>query len=143
MSYIGFTGSRTGMTDAQKVTMARLLAELRPKQVHHGDAIGSDADFHALARATSAVVVVHPPEDEKDRAFCTGDRTLPALPYLERNKAIVNACTVLIATPDSEKEQVRSGTWSTIRYAAREKKIMRVVMPNGEVLSDYILRSKN
>jgi len=131
MTYVGFTGSRSGMTPAQKDCVAQLLAELQPKQVRHGDALGSDADLHQLARATAAEVIIHPPEDSKDRANCVGDRVMPAKPYLVRNKDIVGACTVLIATPDSAKEKLRSGTWSTIRYARQSGRRVIVVLPDG------------
>jgi hypothetical protein len=133
MTYIGFTGARTGMTQPQKNTVARLLAELQPKQARHGDAVGSDADFHELARGTDARVIIHPPEDAKDRANCAGDKILPPKPYLDRNKDIVNACTVLIATPDSPQEKVRSGTWSTVRYGRKAGRRVIVVLPDGTI----------
>ena len=40
------------------------------------------------------------------------------MPYLERNKNIVNAVDFIIAAPDGP-EKVRSGTWSTVRYAKK------------------------
>lgn len=133
MTYLGFTGSRAGMTPAQKATVTRLLTELQPKQAHHGDCMGSDADFHELVRATSATVILHPPDDPKDRANCTGDKVLAVKPYLARNKDIVNSCVVLIAAPDSDVEKVRSGTWSTVRYGRKERKRVLVVVPDGTV----------
>ena len=42
-----------------------------------------------------------------------------------RNKDIVNSCDILIACPENDKEVIRSGTWSTIRYA---KKINKTVL---------------
>lgn len=134
MTYIGFTGSRTGMTDAQKEAVRRLLNELQPKQARHGDCLGSDADFHTLARETQATVIIHPPTDAKDRAYCEGDKLLPEKPYLDRNKDIVNGCTVLIATPDSATEKARSGTWSTIRHARKEGRRVCVVAPDGTLI---------
>ena len=131
MSYIGFTGSRSGMTGAQKATVARLLVELEPKHARHGDCVGSDADFHTLARETHAKIIIHPPDDDKDRAGCIGDQILPEKPYLTRNKDIVDNCTVLIATPDSAQEKQRSGTWSTIRYGRKVGRRVIVVAPDG------------
>ena len=37
--------------------------------------------------------------------------------YLDRNKDIVNNCDLLIAAPKENTEVLRSGTWSTVRYA--------------------------
>lgn len=134
MSYVGFTGSRAGMSAAQKDTVRRLLVELQPKRAHHGDCVGSDADFHALVRETQAMVVIHPPSNPKDRAYCQGDKLLPEKEYLTRNKDIVASCSMLIATPDSDTEKMRSGTWSTIRHARKEGKRVIVVPPGGSVM---------
>ena len=43
---LAFTGTRQGMTAAQRRRCATLLRELMPEEVHHGDAIGADAEFH-------------------------------------------------------------------------------------------------
>ena len=53
-------------------------------------------------------------------------------PYLERNKDIVDETGLLIATPKGE-EIVRSGTWSTIRYARKNHKKIIIIMPNGNL----------
>jgi hypothetical protein len=131
MSYIGFTGTREGMTDEQKATVSRLLTELEPKHARHGDCVGSDADFHALVRETKAKVIIHPPDKDADRAGCIGDQILPEKPYLTRNRDIVDNCTVLIATPDGAQEKQRSGTWSTIRYGRKVGRRVIVVAPDG------------
>jgi hypothetical protein len=53
---------------------------------------------------------------------------MPVEPYLERNKRIVDNVTLLIATPKEFHHTLRSGTWSTIRYAWK-KKIDVVIIP--------------
>ena len=133
MTYLGFTGSRCGMTEAQKSTVAALLLELAPRQARHGDAVGSDAQFHAMVRTTPAVVIVHPANEPRYRANCAADKELPEKPPLARNKDIVDNCTVLIATPDSAVEKLRSGTWSTIRYARKQGRRVLIVTPDGSV----------
>lgn len=135
MHYIGFTGSRSGMSDAQRETVTRLLRDAAPKIIRHGDAIGSDEQFHVLARMTEAKIVVHPCNLTDQRAYCQADEVKEAKAPLARNKDIVDNSTVVIATPDRADEQVRSGTWSTIRYARKEGKIVHVVTPDGSVLS--------
>jgi hypothetical protein len=67
---VGFTGTRRGMTDAQKDTVRGLLVRLRPAECHHGYRVGADAEFHALAEETGALLVIHPPADDSQRAFC-------------------------------------------------------------------------
>jgi hypothetical protein len=114
---VGFTGSSKGMTHFQKKRLAALLEELRPELARHGDCVGADAEFHAAATALGLRVCIHPPENEGMRAFCQGDTVLPAKASLERNKDIVDMSDLLIAAPKSATEELRSGTWATIRHA--------------------------
>jgi len=62
MSGVGFTGTRAGMTSEQRTTVNRLLRELAPIWAHHGDCIGSDDQFHDLAKLAGAKIMLHPPE---------------------------------------------------------------------------------
>ena len=129
---IGFTGTREGMTKRQKKELERLLVEfLRggASEFHHGDCVGADEEAHTIASALGYKVVVHPPERAILRAFCAGDVILPKKGYLQRNKDIVDSTDVLIAAPKSGTEVLRSGTWSTIRYARRKGKQVIVLEP--------------
>lgn len=131
----GFTGSRDGLSPAQTVFFAQLFAQPFSVLVSHGDCLGSDADAHELARSTGLYVWIHPPENSSLRAFCSGALIVEhPLPYLERNQNIVNTNLLLLAAPSSEDEVIRSGTWSTVRYAKRQGKAVLVVTPSGRVL---------
>lgn len=132
---VGFTGSRRGMTQAQKDSLAEFMCELKPHttQFHHGDCIGADAEAHALALRHRLSIYIHPPSDAKHRAFCIGNE-FPALPYLHRNRKIVDACELLIAAPPSEDEAPRSGTWSTVRYARYINRQVLLIFPTGNML---------
>ena len=126
----GFTGSRRGMTGKQKQVVKDLLGGA--SEFHHGDCVGSDEQAHDIARNIGLSVVIHPPSDDSLRAWCDGDVILQPKNYLERNKNIVNSTDFLIATPSEESgEQLRSGTWATIRYARKFKKKIFVVRPSG------------
>jgi predicted Rossmann fold nucleotide-binding protein DprA/Smf involved in DNA uptake len=61
------------------------------------------------------------------------DRIYVPRPYLVRNRDIVDVCNLLLATPGGTVEQLRSGTWATIRYARRIGRPVWIVFPNGEV----------
>lgn len=130
---IGFTGTRRGMTHEQRSIVMTLLK--KAKEAHHGDCIGADEQFHDLCRILSVPVVVHPPEDERLRAFCPNPaRIEPPRPYLVRDRIIVDRCDLLIATPKEGYEpapQRGQGTWSTVRYARRSGQRFRVVWPEG------------
>jgi hypothetical protein len=132
---IGFTGTQKGMTQKQKDSFYTLLKKLEQYSkdndiwLHHGDCIGADADavhiveqLHAEFICSPFVVHQHPPINDSKRAFTNYDYKSAEKPYLERNKDIVQASTLLIATPAEPTEQLRSGTWSTIRHARRWQK---------------------
>lgn len=132
--HIGFTGAREGMSDHQKSALTYFLSGIKkPCFFHHGDCLGSDYTAHAIALKRGFQVVLHPPDNTKMRAFASGAfSTLPPKDYLERNGDIVRACDRLYATPSGEeKEQPRSGTWATIRLAARAKIPVTIIYPNG------------
>jgi hypothetical protein len=132
---VGFTGTRAGMTPQQKNHIKELLSTENVVEAHHGDCIGADEQFHSLCRGLGIPVVLHPPSDPKLRAYCDGAiRSEKARPYLDRNKDIVRASSLLIASPKEPTPQVRSGTWSTIRYARTRGSRHKVIMPNGEEL---------
>lgn len=95
-----------------------LLKHPEIEEVHHGDCIGVDQIFQIYANIGGVKTIAHPPSIDRFRAFTKSDVILPPKPYLERNKDIVNACDFLIAAPDGP-ERVRSGTWSTVRYAKK------------------------
>ena len=123
---VGFTGTQHGMSPLQHRKLAAILRGLDVSEFHHGDCIGSDAEAHAIAQSLGIRMVVHPPENDAKRAFVTlsrgtaqrhADDIRVPRPYLKRNHDIVSACKLLIAAPKQHREQRRSGTWATIRFA--------------------------
>lgn len=127
---VGFTGTRHGMTDAQKATVKELLIyDDGVIEAHHGDCVGADGDFHDIVHGM-VPVIIHPPKDPKLRAWCDGD-VLPEKPYLQRNRDIVGACDWLIATPAEAEEQWLGGTWYTIHHAQRNGRVVTIVWPDG------------
>lgn len=136
---IGFTGSRKGMTEDQQEAIRLQLSELIEEhpdeelQAHHGDAIGSDAQFHAACQRLKLPVVIHPSTDQKERAFCEGAKvTNEPVEFAEQTSALVNLCQILLAAPDGFKERWRgSGTWMTIRAARKSGMTIVICYPNG------------
>jgi hypothetical protein len=126
--HIGFTGTRDGMTAAQMETFQRFIVSCDDDIVfHHGDCVGADYEAHKIFTCLrpEAKVVVHPPTLSVLRAHCTG-QVLPAKSFLDRNKDIVDACSMLIAAPKGP-EVMRSGTWSTIRYARKKHTPIKIL----------------
>jgi hypothetical protein len=108
--------------------------EINATDAHHGDCIGADADFHALCLDLGLRVHIHPPVNDKKRAFCQGAASM-AEPkdYLQRNHNIVDASCLLIAAPSGTSELRRSGEWATIRYARKLGRTIWFVFPDGSV----------
>jgi hypothetical protein len=134
MASIGFTGTQLGMTDAQKASLRRLL-DGGGGELHHGDCIGADAEAHDIADECGYAIIIHPPSNHSKRAWREVPRHMmrPEKPYLDRNRDIVHATTSLIAAPAEPEEQARSGTWSTIRFAKKQGKLVFVILPDGTV----------
>lgn len=139
---IGVTATRKGLTKRQLASCWDLLGSLSLKTLHHGDCIGGDAQFHRLAHFAKAKrIVIHPPSVDIYRAWCKQetDETvvdiLTPLPYLVRDKNIVRASEVMIGCPKGFKEEIRSGTWATLRFASKISKPRYIVYPDGTVLS--------
>lgn len=130
---VGMTGNRTGISDSAQMKLFEFLDANKVIEVHHGDCIGADAVFHDICVDRKIMVVIHPPDVDELRAFRTGDISLPPKKYLARNHNIVKKTDVLIAFPSVKKEVLRSGTWSTIRYAKKINKKVLIIYPDGEI----------
>lgn len=138
---LGFTGTRVGMTDAQRQRVRALLYELRPTALHHGMCVGADADMHQLMRDYDPLIHIkgwpgvsagaNPDDDHALRAKVEVDSMHEPLTHFARNRCIVNACSFLIATPREYQEQLRGGTWYTIHFARRSARARCIVLPNG------------
>ena len=150
MTHIGFTGTQRGMTRRQYIAVRDFLTRgvyaTLPHQrfyAHHGDCVGADAQFHAIARGFGddcAGIVIHPCDITAKRARCVAippyDVVRPVKKPLDRNRDIVAESDVLIATPKEDHMQIRSGTWTTVRYALEAAKPVAVVLPSGAVVYD-------
>lgn len=130
MTRVGFTGTRAGMTPTQAAGLRSILELEGVSEFHHGDCIGADAEADAIARELGVPVIVHPPADPKARAFCGLPwEARPPKPYIRRNHDIVMETEVLVAAPRTIDEELRSGTWATIRYALRFGRPVRMLHP--------------
>lgn len=128
---LGMSGGRTGLSKEAKDILIKFIKNNKIVQVHHGDCIGSDKEFHDICVSHNIKTIIHPPDDNKLRSFCKGDVILSAKKYLERNHDIVDESVMIIAFPSTQTEVLRSGTWSTIRYAKKKNKKIFIVYPNG------------
>ena len=116
---VGFTGTRQGMTEAQRRRVRWLLGRLRAGgavEFHHGAARGADSQAEDLATSLGYVIVRHPAAKGRE---------------LARNHIIVGESDGLLATPATRVEQLRSGTWATVRYGRKADVPTIVVAPDA------------
>lgn len=135
----GFTGTQKGMTPKQASVLEELLRSEGVTTLGHGDCIGADERADSIAHKLGIDVEIYPPTNSSKRAFCEGAKVVhKQKDYLARNKDIVDAASILFATPGEASPVLRSGTWSTVRYASKkvgkENKRIFVIRPDGEVI---------
>lgn len=123
------------MTLAQLYTFARIIDAITLLQFIHGDCIGADAQAHALVRAIKpdVLITIRPCNIEVKRAHCEANTWYSPEHPLKRNREIANHCDLLLATPKTAGEELRSGTWATIRYARSYQKTIAIIDPYGRV----------
>lgn len=126
---VGFTGTRKGMSEAQKQAFTNAMRTLAPSHFRHGACVGADREAHDIVRALFPAsicrITAHPSTmTGMTDDFCIrdADEVMQAKLPLERNRDIVSAAEYMIAAPESDAEVLRSGTWATIRATRLEKK---------------------
>lgn len=128
-AHVGFTGSRYGLTKRQFHNLDGLVFwRIRDCTFHHGVCIGADKQAHDIAKILGFTVEGHPPIERRWRATCDCDVLHEPKNYLERNHDIVDATEILIACPRGP-EELRSGTWSTVRYARKKGRQVVILWP--------------
>jgi hypothetical protein len=140
---IGFTGSRWGMGEVREPVVSYIVEKLNPNKANHGMCAGADTEFHHIVRKVNDGTWIKgfpPTEQGKFYVLSDCDELQEAKDYLDRDRDIVDESDVMIATPETEQEKQRSGTWYTIRYAKKviksgkgRCKKLYIVKPDGKV----------
>jgi hypothetical protein len=129
---VGFTGTHKGAESLQLWLLQEKLKVLKEEgfdEFHHGQCIGADQQAAMIAKELGFRVVAHPglakdPANLLYRSEWDGnDEVLEAKPFIERDHDIVDATEVMLATPLTYGETVRSGTWTTVRYARKQGRV--------------------
>lgn len=148
---IGFTGTQSGLVQFQIDKVIEVLQAKQCSEFLHGDCIGADDMANQLALNFGVkIFTIFPPDNPKKRSFCFDNnqltkhlrqatpyinkgnaqvRWMPIEPYLIRNRRLVDTCAFLIACPKEHTNSIRSGTWSTIRYAWKTKRDLVIIPP--------------
>ncbi len=111
---VGFTGTRSGMSEGQEVQLRAVLSMLRRADVAAGSPTlfldgdcprGADRQARSVAVSLGCVSEAVPPRDSSYGEL------------LARDRVIAQRCHLLIACPLTDQERERSGTWYTVRQA--------------------------
>jgi hypothetical protein len=131
MSTIAFTGTRLGLNARQQLALESVFVVFNTtgqpqlKAALHGDAVGADVQFAAVAKRFRYLVFGYPVEGrDSDRGHFPNDETRMQTSggYLARNRLLVDSCDILIAAPPCDEPQEKGGTWYTIKYASKVAK---------------------
>lgn len=138
---IGFTGTRKGMTQQQFLTFQRVTESWYITEFHHGACVG--ADEQAVTAISNVIpskcIFAHPPADGKllsRVALGLSANVHEPMPYLQRDREIVRDSWILLSTPETFEEVLRSGTWTTMRYAKAARHPVFNIQPNGLIKVD-------
>jgi hypothetical protein len=129
------------LRQAQRHQLLSQLEQRGPATLHLGDCIHADAECHAIAlwldcwqggvKQPMFYLVGHPPLDNNAAAHCNYHATREPKAYLARDADIVFESEELLACPANFEEELRSGTWTTIRMALRADKPVVIIWPDG------------
>lgn len=146
---LGFTGTRKGMTPEQLATLnlemdnpGLDIDDNSPPKLIHGGAEGADETMDSLCCfRTQEPIEVYPCTWERYQYWVNKDKFSTIInrivhqvkPPLVRNKIIVERAALMIATPYTMEEELRSGTWATLRYARKLNKPITIIFPDGSI----------
>lgn len=146
MTALGATGTRDGVSDAQRgwvyTTFEDGIRDGTIRRVHHGACTGADEFIHEVCLESGVHVDVWPPIMTKHLAAqCMLAHPLvtvhQAMPYLNRDREVVRGGTSgLIALPRQDTQPSREswgGTWYTVDFAERIGRPVVICYPNGRV----------
>lgn len=137
---LGFTGTRRGMTDDQLDTLWSWVSFVKQEidEIHFGLCRGADAQFyHMLLAAIPEVIVIgHPCNLTDQQLVLPCDELRPVKDPLDRNHDIVDESTFLIGAPGTYTNVLRSGTYSCLRYAAKQEAEFFMILPNGKISTE-------
>ena len=149
---VSFTGTSRGMTAEQKAALGKLLAELQPSELHHGDCVGADVECAEIAAALvpRPKIVAHPGKSANadTNLLVTSphnDQVLEPKTHFARNRELVDplgADGVLIAATFDRQPVALGGVAYTVGYCARRAKRFVIVWPDGHTSEEWVVTER-
>jgi len=126
--------SRFDITKKQLESFRDLLSAFN-KETHIVTLGGDDADYDVylslLAQGFKTRIYPRSGNNNGLEKYNGAEFNQPPLPLRDRNKRMVDDCTILIGIPQTFNEYEDSPAWKTIRYAMSTEKEVYVISPNG------------
>lgn len=140
---LGFTGTREGMNEKQQEAFLKFIESFKDEIefVSHGDCEGADLQFDIICHEFGLRRRLYP-STSKTRCFSERERPLNCFvmqdpkPPFERNGDIIEPCNLLVACSRLQEEELRSGTWMTVRLARRKGLQTIIFWPDGSMQFD-------
>jgi hypothetical protein len=140
---LGITGTRTGMSDAQRKEFNDLLVFLKPDALIDGCCVGVDEECFLLARNFKIKTIGRPGYSaltqeniNEFRSIYQRDVMHMAKTHFSRNKDIVDESDIMIAIP--YELGGKGGTNYTIAYAIKMKKPLYIILRDGQTITHNI-----
>lgn len=135
MSLVAITGTRKGITLKQRATFELWLGFGKVGTLCHGAAIGADEEIAIRCKEFGCKLLAFPcniASQQSKKAIEISDEVFDEEPPLTRNRNMVDYALSVMAFPATMAEEMRSGTWATIRYANKKGINVQMFWPNGE-----------
>lgn len=136
---VGFTGTRLGLLRPQHESLKRFMRKLAPTRFVHGDGGHADALAHQIAESIGCYIEIFPSDIAGHVTYfgsSTNCEVFERMPPLARDRLMVRLIHGLIACPRTDKEELRSGTWATVRYAREIGLPIYIIRGNGSIVRD-------
>ena len=121
------------MSYLQRKQLDRILTLLNPRKFTHGSCVGSDHQAHKIAVRHNLTIEIFPCDLAHMQVKLKAAIIHPIQRPLDRNRDIVAAGDILLATPKEFSEIDRSGVWATVRYARKAGIPIVIILPDGKI----------
>lgn len=151
LNEVAFTGSHSvRLTRERMSAIGDLLAprwqfplahqpRINRNHFHHGSCVNGDDQAGWVAHKMGYYIIVHPPLDDKLRAYSYYDSMEKEADYLQRDRDMVDQSRFLISAPDHyvtempKNRRGMGGTWYTTKYAFSVHRDGAFVWPDASI----------
>lgn len=137
---IGFIGTKYGMSIEQLESVIELIIPISKQdvEVHYSNHSTSDAQFHRMVCnfLLCKCIYLHQIEGKQNIDECFENTCnaviLPAMPFYETRKSIIDQCDLLILAPKQDYEcEEHNSVLQALQIAQKKNKDIKIVQYDG------------